>query len=47
MIMIMIMIMIVDMVKIPRLTRVIHTLPRTGVMAEQVLVVIFPDFSRM
>ena len=43
----MIMIMIADMVKVPRLIRVIPTLPRTGVMTEQVLVVICPDFSRM
>ena len=47
MIMIMIMIMIVDMVKVPHLSRVIPTLPQTGVMAETILVVICPDFSRM
>jgi hypothetical protein len=40
----MIMIMIVDMVKVPHLVRVIPTLPRTGVMTEQVPIVICPDF---
>lgn len=40
------MIMIVDM-KGPHLIRFIHTLPRTSVMTEQILVVICPDFSQV
>ena len=46
-VMIMIMIMIADMVKVLYLIRLIPTLPPTGVMAEQVLVVICPDFPLM
>ena len=41
------MIMIIDMMKVPHFIRLIPTLPRTGLMIEQILVVICPDFSRM
>ena len=46
-VMIMIVIMMIDMVKVPHLIGLIPTLPLVGIMTEQILVVICPDFSRM